>query len=79
MNLPQNGFHPQHPGTRRGSALIMLLGILALLMGIAAVNHNNVNAVHREVRMIEKQQIQRLEARFAITNQPLPSPVNPTP
>jgi Tfp pilus assembly protein PilV len=79
MKLPQYSFHPQHPGTRRGSALIMLLGILALLMGIAAANHSNVNALHREVRMIEKQQIQRMEARFSITNPPAATPVKTTP
>jgi hypothetical protein len=55
-------------GHQRGSALIMLLGLIAMLLVVSAANNHSVTWLRRELRLVEQQQTKRLNA-FA-TNSP---------
>jgi len=61
--LPTSSFHGQ-----RGSALIMMLGLIAMLLVIATANNQSVTWLRRELRIVEQQQLQRLNA--GATNSP---------
>ena len=56
------------PGRQRGSALVMLLGLIAMLLVVSAANNHSVTWLRRELRLVEQQQAKRLNA-FA-TNSP---------
>ena len=53
---------------QRGSALIMMLGLIAMLLVIATANNQSVTWLRRELRIVEQQQLQRLNA--GATNSP---------
>jgi hypothetical protein len=57
---------------RRGSAVLMLLSLLAFLIVIAAANHSNVSSLRRELRFMEQQQIKHWQTHSAGTNSPAP-------
>ena len=43
-------------GRQRGSAILMLLGILALLFVVAAANQGSLRQLRRELKQVEQQQ-----------------------
>jgi len=53
---------------QHGSALIMMLGLIAMLLVIATANNQSVTWLRRELRIVEQQQLQRLNA--GATNSP---------
>jgi type II secretory pathway component PulK len=56
---------------QRGSAILMLLGILALLFVVAAANHGSLRKLRRELKLVEQQQLKRWAATRAVaTNAP---------
>lgn len=48
---------------RDGSAVIVVLGLLALMVICVAVNTTAVRSLSRELKLIEKQQKERLQSR----------------
>ncbi|MGA3179941.1 MAG: hypothetical protein ABSF38_06325 [Verrucomicrobiota bacterium] len=67
--------------SRDGSAVMIILVLLAIMVALAAANTVTLNALRRRVKIIDQRQIQRLahsstnsfRAAGAVTNQP-PSP-----
>ena len=56
---------------QRGSAFLMLLGILALLFVVVAANQGSLRTLRRELKMVEQQQVKRWAATAVLaTNLP---------
>jgi hypothetical protein len=60
-----------------GSAVIVVLALLFLVMAYAAFNHRTLESLNREVKLIEKRQIRRLQNPDPSTNSlPLTNPTS---
>jgi hypothetical protein len=47
--------------SRRGSAVLVVLALLSILLLLAAVNIKTLNWLEREVKLVDKHQVQRLK------------------
>jgi len=68
-------FSNSRPRRRGFSALLVLLVLLSVILVLLAVNTEALNRLEREVKGLEKQQIQRL-APSAKPERPSPSATN---
>lgn len=62
-----------------GSAVIVMIVLLGLMLIFVFANLKTLHFMDRELKLIEKRQIQRLSATAAITNSPTQSRTNATP
>lgn len=62
---------PGSRGARRGSAVLMLLALIALLLVIVAANDGNINSLRRELRVIERAQQRHWQTFPHPTNPPV--------
>lgn len=53
-----------------GTAVIVVLALLAILLGYVSFNVLTLDRLSREVKFVEKRQIRRLQASVALTNSP---------
>ena len=66
-----NGIEISRPGSRphqRGSAVIVILILVVILLLYLAGNIRTLYSLHREIKLIDRQQTRRLEATFPRTN-----------
>ena len=76
MNLPS--FHASRithsasrpPRRQSGSAVIVVFALLALILVYVAGNLRTINSLGRELKLLERQQIRRLQAVTQTTNTP---------
>ena len=54
---------PRSRQRERGIAVVVVLAILSILLMVIASNLCHLNDLGREIRLIEKKQIRRIEAR----------------
>jgi hypothetical protein len=69
---------------QEGSAVIVVLALVFLALAYVAFNHRTLQSLDREVKLIEKRQIQRLQAlastnSWPATNAALPAPAGISP
>jgi hypothetical protein len=67
--------------SRQGSAVIVMLALLAIMVVLVAVNTTTVNALRKEIKLVDQRQKARLAATntnqptgFSFTNQPASVP-----
>jgi len=71
MNLlPFNATRLSHRSRQTGSAVIVVLALLALMLIYIAANSRTLFSLGRELKLLERQQIHRLETTPARTNFP---------
>ena len=69
MRLPlHNVSHPRH--RQAGSAVIVVLALLVIIMIYIAGNLRTLNSLDRELKLIERQQVRRLQKAGAAANSP---------
>jgi hypothetical protein len=59
--------------TRSGSAVLVLIVLLAIIMGYIAANLRSLHYLSRELKLVERQQLQRLPPA-AQNSAPAPKP-----
>ena len=70
---------PTHASCR-GSAVIMLLVLIAMLLVIITANNGSINSLRRDLRAIEREQQRHWQGFPGATNRPAASPlVTPAP
>ncbi len=72
-----NTFHKNSAWARpaqRGSAVLMLIVLLGLMVMLVAANTVTLNGLRQEVRLVEKRQTDRLAV--SATNSPPPATAN---
>jgi hypothetical protein len=62
-----------------GSAVIVMIVLLGLMLIFVFANLKTLHFMDRELKLIEKRQIQRLNAMVATTNSPTQTRTNATP
>ena len=63
--------HASRPRRREtGSAVIVVFALLALILVYVAGNLRTINSLGRELKLLERQQIRRLQAATPTTNTP---------
>lgn len=60
MKIQPFSFHQDRP--ERGSAVIVILGMLAIMMIFLTLNTVALNHLNRELKLSEKKQVQRLRS-----------------
>ena len=63
MIIPQNK-------RRDGYAVVMMMGLIALLLGVVAANTSSVRGLQRELQLLEKRQAAHWQKFSTITNTP---------
>jgi len=63
------------PCRQGGSAVIIVLALLTIIMIYVAGNLRTLNSLGRELKLLERQQVQRLQATARATNSPPASTV----
>ena len=71
LHVSRFTFHaPRRRGRDSGSAVIVIIALLALLLAYVAVNIRTLSNLGRELRLLERQQTQRLKHLAPKTNAP---------
>ena len=60
----------RRPGRQAGSAVIVVLALLTIIMIYVAGNLRTLTSLDRELKLLERQQIHRLQATASATNSP---------
>jgi hypothetical protein len=85
MNLPsfhasRITHHASRPGRRQsGSAVIVVMALLTIIMVYVAGNLRTINSLGRELKLLERQQIRRLQAATQTTNTPPAATISTNP
>ena len=53
---------------REGFAVLVVLALLTIILLYVSANLHSLHVLHSELRLVEKQQLQRLNAQAGITN-----------
>ena len=61
---------PRHRGHHSGSAVIVIMALLAIILVYVAANLRTLNVLGAELRLLEKQQTRRLQSATQATNAP---------
>ena len=71
-SLPSRFTHhaSRSPGRESGSAVIVVMALLAILLVYMAGNLRTLTNLGRELKLLERQQIRRLQTAAAKTNSP---------
>ena len=85
QHATRNTFHASRPTSRRreeASAVIVVMALLAIVLIYIAGNLRSLQCLDRELKLVERRQIRRLESptriSTAVTNLvPVPQPVRP--
>ena len=56
------------PRREQGMASVIVIAFLAIILIYVSVNARSIICLEREVKLVEKQQIKRLNARYGPTN-----------
>jgi hypothetical protein len=74
LHASRNTQHVSHPTPRRhrqsGSAVIVVMALLAIILVYVAGNLRTLNSLGRELKLVERQQIRRLQTATQATNSP---------
>ena len=74
MKLPHASrltFHASRPRRRQtGSAVIVVMALLAIILVYVAANLRTLNSLGRELKLLELQQTRRLQTAAPTTNSP---------
>ena len=72
MNLfPLHASRPAPRGPRQaGSAVIIVMALLAIILAYVAANLRTINSLGRELKLLELQQTRRLQNTASRTNAP---------
>jgi hypothetical protein len=62
-------------GNDGGSATVMFIALLAIMMILVTANSKSLFILHREVQLLDQQQVKRLDASQTNTNAVAESPV----
>jgi hypothetical protein len=85
MNLPsfhasRITHHASRPRRREaGSAVIVVFALLAIILVYVASNLRTINSLGRELKVLERQQIHRLQALTQTTNTPPATTISTNP
>jgi hypothetical protein len=85
MNLPSFHAsritdHVSRPRRRQaGSAVIVVFALLAIILVYVASNLRTINSLGRELKVLERQQIHRLQALTQTTNTPPAATISTNP
>ena len=60
----------QHASRQSGSAVIVVMALLAIILVYVAGNLRTLNSLDRELKLLERQQIRRLQAATQATHSP---------
>jgi Tfp pilus assembly protein FimT len=72
MKIPRSIFVRRH--RQRGSAVVVYLALLAIMVILAAANSNTLLHLHRELNLLEHRQIKRLNDSSTHATFPVESP-----
>jgi type II secretory pathway component PulK len=72
MNISRSILIRRH--RQRGSAVVVYLALLAIMVILAAANSNTLLHLHRELNLLEHRQIKRLNASAAHVTPTVESP-----
>ena len=61
---------PRHRGRRSGSAVIVIMALLAIILIYVAANLRTLYILGAELRLLERRQVQRLQGVPPVTNAP---------
>ncbi|MEI6786594.1 MAG: hypothetical protein WCQ21_37440 [Verrucomicrobiota bacterium] len=71
LHVPRFTFHVPRPRQRQsGSAVIVVMALLAILLVYVAGNIRTLSHLGRELRLLERQQTRRLQTAALRTNSP---------
>ena len=71
LHVPRFTFHVPRPRQRQsGSAVIVVMALLAILLVYVAGNIRTLSHLGRELRLLERQQTRRLQTASLRTNSP---------
>lgn len=75
MKIQQSHFN--RPARQNGSIVIVFLTLLAIMMILVTVNNSTLTRLHRETKLLEHQQIERLNASQTNTVADVELPAQP--
>ena len=71
LHAPRSTLHaPRSPARQSGSAVIVIMALLSILLLYMAYNLQTLANLGRELRLLERQQTRRLQATAPKTNAP---------
>ncbi len=74
MKIPKHQIHSRHP--ERGSAVIVTLAMLAIMLLCVGANTIAIRTLSRELKLVEKKQMQRLQHAAPATAAPAKVAIN---
>ncbi len=70
-------FHPSRHHRQSGSAVLFFIILLAIMLMLITANSSALLHLHRELKLLDQRQVERLNASQTNTTMTVTSPVSP--